>query len=249
MFKKFVLSAVCVAMTAALYAGQVKVDHSSKEKLVESLIYSIIYDDSDAFWEIIVPSFRQAVPKNQENELKKNVFYNFKNGVTSAVINEWKAEMKSPHTKAQLVAETVQWIGGGLVKVDGKWYWNPFKSAEQVTTGMSIPPCPVKVDHSSKEAVFCTLLLALYHNNNDLVWECFAPAYRRTLLNKHRGSNEAVVKEIMVAELRRVFRRDMLETTIKACLFNKRAVSNIIEQQKGRFINIDGKWYLNPPER
>ena len=246
MLKKFILSVVCLAMTAALYAGQVKVDHSSKEKLIESLIYATINKDQDAIWEIMPPALRYSFPKAQQEKIKKSLFDGYISAFTPSALANLEIMMAIPETRKLLIDEWVQLYSKALVRFDGQWYFDLVKFMKAELDNVSIPPCPDKVDHSSKEGLFRSFWLAVYYKKSDLVWECIAPACRNQFLSRNRNIGETEVKKLFLQSICKAIPPEMLTSVVKAMSNSIQELSLVVRQQSKFFVYVDGKWYFNP---
>ena len=245
MLKKFVLSTVCLVMTAALYAGSVKVDHSSKEKLIESLLYSIINQDQEAFGKILPQSYCLSKSSEQVGKYQKSLWNTFTVIFSPWAVEQLKAAMDSPVLCKKLVKNYVELYRDYFICFNDQWYLDTVEICASFIDNAPIPACPAKVDNSSKESVFVTMWLALYHKNYDLFWECLSPDSRKVESEKVKDvKSDAAVKKMVAEKMFVCIPQDFLITTVKM-IGSGLPLTDMVDAQKFFIKESNGKWYFS----
>ena len=55
------------------------------------------------------------------------------------------------------------------------------------TKDVKLPPCPKQVNHSSQNDLVLCLLLGIYYENDEIVWDCFEPSLRKAAAAANGG--------------------------------------------------------------
>lgn len=219
-----------VGMFSTLTAAPaVKVDQSSKRAVVETYLRAIAYEDFDAVWSLIPPI--KGVNKVQMDIMKREYRKTFFSDFDASFVREIKKSINTPDWN-KTVSENYQDFAPYIVKHNGKWYLDIWKMAGDEVEDIKIPPCPKRVDHSSKNSVVLSYFLGIYYEKDDIVLNTFAPSYRRTLKNP-RGIAKGIKQFIS---------KDAVVLAIKSLVSGEDVDGVAIPGVK--FIKISGKWYL-----
>ncbi|MBQ9770606.1 MAG: hypothetical protein IJW23_02145 [Lentisphaeria bacterium] len=119
-----------------------------------------------------------------------------------------------------------------------------FASAVPVMAQGAKVPAINKADLSSKDATVKTFVLSVFHGKVDIMWECFAPAFKKQIeqVAKQQNKSLAEIKKFFCQEMQKGLKSE-LDTKYKGDI-NKL----IADITKGApLININGKWYINLP--
>ena len=128
MFKKIMLSALCIFAAASVVAApRVRIDQSSKEAVVETFIRATAYDDPEAMWAVLDPSLRQLAINEAGSEAQaiKDFWAGFRQSCPASQNETFKQILRDPAQKKEVINMMLQQNGKWFIRKNGKWYINP----------------------------------------------------------------------------------------------------------------------------
>ena len=100
-----------------------------------------------------------------------------------------------------------------------------------------------KADHSSRQMIIKSFLLALADSNTDMLWDCFAPTTLAVL------DSNASEEKMTPAEFRKAFcyelRTDYKKEINLAKKNMNKAIEDLYDDDEFILIKIKGKWYID----
>lgn len=231
MFQKMITVIILTFAFLMASAQELKIDHSSRESLMVSFWEAMGTRNGDLLWKLVPPKY--------QNHPKAAMF---KNGFVNSSMQSFPEElsknvlagMKDPEIRKNLIQNGIEEFKSNLVQIDGKWYLNFFKPVGSMAS-VKIPPKPAAIDHSSKTKVQLSLLLGIYYEDDELVWNAFSPEFRGNR-KAGKGFAKAVAKTIP---------REALISAIKT-LSSGEVTLEHIQMNTFQCIETNGKWYISP---
>ena len=228
MLKKIMLSAVVLCSALSLAAApKVKIDQSSKIRLIESIVRVVCTNDVEGFKALCVPGFADTmsevmviyIDRNMNiskfldiigEEIKKDC------GVTSyeQILND-QATFRKAVTKCE---------DDSFIKLNGKWYFYQ----------------PI-IDHTSKEMLATVYMLAVRYSDAITFFDVWVPEQR------HKMIEEAGSKEKVIELFARKMSEDNLSEKLERVNFKdpvqRKKIVQLLES-KNALVQVNGKWYI-----
>lgn len=247
MRKLFTLSAVLMS-AAILCAAPVKIDRSSKEKIVETLLVSICDNNRDALWMLMAADNQQRMNAATASETRsKELLWNlFSAVIPPEKFSEIKEILKVPEAKKELIAGLSISLTPALVEKNGEWFFDFARLAQNKDESMAVPDIKWQVDQSSKEKLLFTFFMAVADRNIDAIWQIIPQEIKISGIaecGSEKKAKEALVKNIFESS------SEMEARNTKRILGNPATAEPFIRAllpklDKG-MVKIDGKWFLD----
>ena len=225
-----------VGMFSTLTAAPaVKVDQTSKRAVLETFWKASIYGDGEALWKIVL------TPKSKDKKvlesMKQSFVQNYFATFPVEVRNELKKIVNTPDWKG-FVDEASKEFEPYVMQLNGKWYIDVWKIWGDQTKNVKLPPCPKRVDHSSKSSMLLSFFLGIYYEKDEIVWDCFEPSLR----------NSKKAPKGIAREVKNAMPQNILVPGIKSLASGEiKAENTIIPGAK--LVKVNGKWYIAPARK
>lgn len=123
------IGARTLSKTATVKSTDSAIDHSTKEKLLESFYRAMLAGDGKLAWETMLPSARQKVAfdTQQEEIFQKNMIAGFNAKLNPAQRQKIKAALDDPKYRDVFIRAVLVQLESAMVMENGKWYLDPLK--------------------------------------------------------------------------------------------------------------------------
>lgn len=242
-------------------AAEVTYGAATKELLAKEFLMAVYNDDTEKFWQLMDEESRQLF----EEELTGNKEYSSRREMILAVLAEIRKiaqsesgvedlDIKKMLTNEEVVRVMVKAMLEGqdgeeiFIEHDGRYYLS-FSSSVQDDTQA--------VDHSSKNSIAKSFIIAVVKGDRDMMWACFSPAFQDFIdQNLKQNDNKVSRKELLdnlISVTRDEIKNDYSLKNLDGLLDNQKliddCVRNITDPSKNLFKKIDGKWYVDSREQ
>lgn len=251
MHKKIFSIAVLLLGCAVCALAVVKVDNSSPNALVKSMLWAVAEQDRDALWELLPPKKRAAmIAALGDMEKAKKFFGDAQiNSISKDDLVFFKSVVKDKRQFDAVIKAWEKQYKRCMVNENGKWFidFAQVAAAETAATDISKLKAPAAIDHSTPEKLTETFLLGILFERYDLVWQAMAPESVIDVKAKS-GSLEAARKSLFKAVAGRLTKQQREQTkAIFAGQHKQQFVNNalLIYTRRQVLLNKNGKWYLD----
>ena len=244
MYKFFLVMAIAVAgMFSSLTAApevKVTVDQTSKNAVLDTFWKATVYGDGEALWRVVLPP--KAKDKKVSEVTKQSFVQNYFANFPLEIRRKLQQIVNTPDWKG-FVVEASKEFEPYVVQSNGKWYIDMWKMMGDETKDVKLPPCPKQVNHSSQNDLVLSLLLGIYYENDEIVWDCFEPSLRKAAAENGGKAPKGFAKNIKDS-----MPQGVLVPGIKAYASGEIKAENTI-MPGAKFIKINGKWYISSAKK